>query len=1609
MSIRVEPDEDRYEGIDEQQIQNLARKITETSSVHGEQEEAPEQYGAEQRSANEGGVAAKLMQTLSRQSTRLSQIQVDGVSPFGGDNPRLDPDSPEFSAKMWIKNMRALQDKDVDYYKPYSMGVLYKDLRCYGGATDADYKADVLNWVEKSFKLLKDWMHPDKSNVFDILKPMDGLIRPGSLVVVLGRPGAGCSTLLKTLASQTYGYHVDAGATVTYEGLSPQEIARHYRGEVIYNAETETHFPHLTVGQTLKFASLMKVPENRPEGVSRDEYAEHMTRVYMAMYGLSHTYDTKVGNDYVRGVSGGERKRVSIAEVSLCGARLQCWDNSTRGLDSASAENFVRCLKLSSQVLDTTSIVSIYQCSQRAYDLFDTVILMYEGRQIFFGDTQAAKGFFERQGWQCPARQTVADFLTSLTSPSERTPRRGWESRVPRTAEEFEARWKASPEYAELRDSIDSYLGQLGSDGGDGSGASFKSRAYASKKARQAKHLRGSEPFTVSYNMQVRYLTRRAFQRVRNDLTLPAFTVFVNLVMSLLNGSVFYNLQNVTGDVYNRGACLFFACLFNSLMSVLEVFALYEARPIVEKHKEYGLYHPSAEAFASIISEIPTKALTSIAFNIPLYFMVNLKRDAGAFFFYFFIATISTFLMSHLFRSIGSFTKSLSQAMTPSAVIVLAMAIYAGFVVPTNFMLGWSRWINYINPIAYVFESMMINEFHLRHIRCTTMVPQGGDYNKLPLAYKICDCVGAQPGQSTVDGDRYIRIAFEYVHAHKWRNVGICIGFMVFFLGTYLLGVEFNMSARAGGEKTVFLRSSLRKLQREGKLGSRARPDDPEMAMKSRQAASSLLDEKENSNSNSNSNSSGSSTPASQPQQFKHDDDSPDTPHEDPQSTNPVDSDTAESAALSRVTTEIQLESGSDIFHWRDVCYDIPYQGHTRRLLDHVDGWVKPGTLTALMGASGAGKTTLLDVLADRVTFGVVTGDMLVNAQPRGLSFQRSTGYVQQQDLHLQTSTVREALRFSAYLRQPQSVSKKEKDAYVENIIHVLEMENYADAVVGVPGEGLNVEQRKRLTIGVELVAKPKLLLFLDEPTSGLDSQTAWSILCLIRKLSNSGQAIMCTIHQPSAMLFSQFDNLLLLKSGGQTVYFGDVGPDAETLIQYFESNGSIPCPPDANPAEWMLEAIGAAPGAHPDRDWHQVWLQSSQYQGVAAELDRLQAVNEKNPAGSSRESDTDTSLSRIRTGLQSIYSAKARKASFLKRIENSSYASSVVVQYYYVTKRVFQQYWRSPSYIYSKFLLIVFTSLLNGFTFFKATNSIQGLQNQMFSVFMFTALFCILVEQMLPHYIAQRDLYEARERPSRTFSWLAFITAQITVEIPWMVLGGTIAFLCFYFPVDFAHNGTATNDVHARGIVLWMFVIQFYVWTSTLGQACIAGIEIDQNGANLATLLFSLAMLFCGVLVSKDKLPGFWIFMYRVSPFTYWVAGFLRAAVGNAAVTCAQDELLGFEPYFLQTCESYMAPYMKVAGGYLIDPNATSSCYYCKMSNTDAYLSTINALQFTSWEDSAIFWAYIVFNIAATIFLYWFVRVPKKHDFIKWIQRKNALMVKRYREKHPAKEKAEA
>ena len=197
------------------------------------------------------------------------------------------------------------------------------------------------------------------------------------------------------------------------------------------------------------------------------------------------------------------------------------------------------------------------------------------------------------------------------------------------------------------------------------------------------------------------------------------------------------------------------------------------------------------------------------------------------------------------------------------------------------------------------------------------------------------------------------------------------------------------------------------------------------------------------------------------------------------------------------------------------------------------------------------------------------------------------------------------------------------------------------------------------MTIGVELAARPELLLFLDEPTSGLDSDTAWSICVLLRKLADNGQAVLCTIHQPSGALFQMFDRLLFL-SGGKTLYFGDIGRDSKILTTYFEKRGAQRCRAKDNPAEWLLRVTDGIQSPEIAVDWAEQWRSSDERRLIKTDL------------------------------VQMIDSLTAYKRNFDSKKAPGEFATSFTVQLCLVTKRAFNNNWRTPAYLYSQFFLVL-------------------------------------------------------------------------------------------------------------------------------------------------------------------------------------------------------------------------------------------------------------------------------------------------------------------------------
>ena len=167
-------------------------------------------------------------------------------------------------------------------------------------------------------------------------------------------------------------------------------------------------------------------------------------------------------------------------------------------------------------------------------------------------------------------------------------------------------------------------------------------------------------------------------------------------------------------------------------------------------------------------------------------------------------------------------------------------------------------------------------------------------------------------------------------------------------------------------------------------------------------------------------------------------------------------------------------------------------------------------------------------------------------------------------------------------------------------------------------------------------------------------------------------------------------------------------------------------------------------------------------------------------------------------------------------------------------------------------------------------------------------------------------------------------------------------------------------------------------MFTSAFTNLVITGIETVEEGANIANLLFSMCLVFCGVLASPDALPGFWIWMYRISPFTYLVDGILSTGLANTAVTCSNIEFLHFAPSNGSTCGEYLQDYISMAGGYLLNPEATTDCQFCSVRDTNSLLAGMNLSYKLRWRNFGIMWAFIIFNVCGAFLMYWWIRVSK-------------------------------
>ena len=777
--------------------------------------------------------------------------------------------------------------------------------------------------------------------------------------------------------------------------------------------------------------------------------------------------------------------------------------------------------------------------------------------------------------------------------------------------------------------------------------------------------------------------------------------------------------------------------------------------------------------------------------------------------------------------------------------------------------------------MAYGFSAILANEFRDTIIPCvaTNLVPNGLGYTN--LAHQACTGVsGAPSGATSVTGEQYLA-SLSYSADNIWRNFGII---WVFWFGFVILSIVATCRwGERGGNKGFLLipREKAKKLQQNLFI----RDEESQISKKKIQHSSSSL-----------------SNDSSIQVQDSGDQDS---------------------------RMQEQLIRNTSVFTWKNLTYTVKMPAGDRVLLDNVHGWVKPGMLGALMGASGAGKTTLLDVLAQRKTEGTVNGSILVDGRPLTISFQRSAGYCEQLDIHEPLATVREALEFSALLRQSRDIPQEEKLQYVDTIVDLLEMHDIENTLIGTMGAGLSIEQRKRLTIGVELVSKPRILIFLDEPTSGLDGQAAYNIVRFLRKLADVGQAVLVTIHQPSAQLFTQFDNLLLLAQGGKTVYFGEIGENGATIKEYFARNGA-PCPIDANPAEHMIDVVSGS--LSQDRDWNKVWLESPEHKFTVQELERITNEAALQPVG-----DSD---------------------------DGFEFAMPLWDQVKMVTKRMTMSIYRNTNYVNNKMLLHVGSALFNGFTFWMIGDTIRDLQLRLFTIFNFIFVAPGVLAQLQPLFFQRRDIYEAREKKSKMYSWVAFVTGLIVSEIPYLCICAVLYFVCWYYTVGFPTSSTKS------GATFFVMLMYEFVYTS-IGQFIAAYAPSPVFAALVNPIVIGTLTCFCGVLVPYSQIQTFWRYwIYYLNPFNYLISSLLVFTSFDAPVHCAPHEFAVFDPPRGQSCGEYLAEYKRGFGARtsLVNAEALSECHVCEYRRGSDYLVALNIKDYSyGWRDAGLVAMFVV------------------------------------------------
>lgn len=1207
-----------------------------------------------------------------------------------------------------------------------------------------------------------------------ILNDVSGIIKPSRLTLLLGPPGCGKTTLLMALAGKLE-QSLEVSGEISYNGRKLDEFVP--QKSSAYISQYDLHIPEMTVRETIDFSArcqgigtraeiMVEITQREIEqgifpdpdidtymkAISVEGQSENLQTEYvLKILGLDICADTMVGDALDRGISGGQKKRLTTGEMIVGPTKALFMDEISTGLDSSTTFQIVTCLQQLVHITDATAVLSLLQPAPETFELFDDLILMAEGKIVYHGSCSQAIQFFKDCGFWCPERKGVADFLQEVTSKKDQ--RQYWyRTDIPYSyvsVDEFSQIFKTS------------YWGRMLDD--------ELSKPYDASQSHK-NSLSFSKYSLGKWNLFKACMKRELLLMKRNSFIYIFKTVQLTLT-AIITMTVFLRTQHsvdLIGANYLLGS-LYYTLVRLMTNGVAELIMTITRLPVVYKQKAFCLYPAWAYCLPSSIIKIPFSVLDSLVWTSITYYVIGYSPEISRFFRQFLLLIVLHMSSTSMCRFLASVFKTDVAATTVGSLVLVLMFLFGGFILPRPSLPKWLRWGFWLSPMTYGEIGITLNEF------------------LAPRWQKI------QEGNITTGREVLRSRGLDYDSHFFWISVGALLGFAVVFDIGFILALTYLKEPKPS--RALVSKKRLPQPTR----GERSN----EVELKNKSVAVDI-----------------SHTPRG-----------------------------TQSTGKMVLPFEPLTISFKDVQYFVDTPPEMKNHGSNEKnlqLLRDITGAFRPGILTALMGVSGAGKTTLMDVLSGRKTGGIIEGDIRIAGYPKvQKTFARVSGYCEQNDIHSPYITVEESVKYSAWLRLPSEIDSVTKGKFVEEVLETIELDDIKDSLVGIPGQsGLSTEQRKRLTIAVELVSNPSII-FMDEPTSGLDARAAAVVMRAVKNVVATGRTTVCTIHQPSIDIFETFDELILMKAGGRIIYNGMLGHHSSRLIEYFQSIPGVPKIKDNyNPATWMLEATSASVEKEHKIDFAEIYKESHLHR------DTIELVTE---------------LSKPFPGSKDLH--------FSTRFPQNNLGQFMACLW-----KQHLSYWRSPEYNLIRFVFMVGAAIIFGAVFWQKGKEINT-QQDLFNVFgsMYIAVIFLGINYcstILPYVATERSVLY-REKFAGMYSSMAYSFAQVAIEIPY-ILVQAILYVAITYPM-IGFEWTLQK-------LFWYFYTTFctFLYFVYLGML-IMSVSVNLDIASvLSTAVYTIFNLFSGFLMPGPKIPKWWVWVYWICPTAWSLNGLLTSQYGD-------------------------------------------------------------------------------------------------------------------------------